>query len=227
MGTVSLATFYRSDEWLNFRRVLMMERRDDRGVLLCEHCGRPIVKAYDCVAHHVIELTEQNVNDPMIALNPEYVLLVHFKCHNDIHKRFGCEAGKRVYYVHGSPLAGKTSFVREAASPNDLVVDMDAIYSAISVNPLHYNAPRLKINAFEVRNCLLDQIKHRTGKWQSAWIIATEALATQRARTIEQLGAEEIHINTDMQMCLDRAAERPNAKDARQWVQDYFGRYTE
>lgn len=227
MGRVSRATFYRSDRWLNFRRVLMMERRDERGVLLCEHCGRPIVKPYDCAAHHVKELTEENVNDPMIALNPDNVMLVHFKCHNDIHKRFGCEAGKRVYYVHGSPLAGKTSFVREAASPNDLVVDMDAIYQAISINPLHHNAQRLKINAFEVRDCLLDQIKHRTGKWQSAWVITTEALATQRARSIEQLGAEEIHIDTDEQTCLDRATERPNAKDARQWVERYFRRYTQ
>lgn len=223
----SLATFYRSKRWQDFRRVLMMERRDERGILVCEHCGRPIVHAYDCIGHHAIELTEDNVGDAEISLNPENVKLVHFRCHNDIHKRFGCETGKRVYYVHGSPLSGKSTFVREAASPNDLVVDMDSIYAGISVNPMHRNSQRLKQNAFIVRDCLLDQIKCRTGKWQSAWVIATEALATNRARMIEQLGAEEIRIDTPEAVCMDRACERPNADDARRYVADYWKRYTD
>lgn len=222
-----LSSFYTGRPWREFRRVLMMERRDQRGVLLCDHCHRPIVHAYDCIAHHKVELTEANVDDAEISLNPENVMLVHFACHNDIHKRFGHEGGKKVYYVHGSPLAGKSTFVEGAAGPNDLVVDMDRIYAGISTNPMHRNSPRLKQNAFAVRDCLLDQIKCRTGKWQSAWVISTEALATNRARTIEAIGAEEIRIDTGEAECLERACERPNAEEARGWVEKYWRRFTE
>lgn len=205
------SNFYRSDDWLNFRRIIMMERRGPDGVLLCEHCGKPIVNAYDCIGHHTDELTEENVADPTVSLNPEKVVLVHHRCHNDIHKRFGVGAVKpdrRVFYVWGSPLAGKTTLVREAAGRDDLVVDMDAIYRAISTNPLHRNSPVLKDNAFMVRDCLLDQVKTRAGRWRNAWVIATEALATNRARMVDVLGAEEIHVDTDRATCIERANER-------------------
>lgn len=219
------SNFYRSDAWQNLRRVLMMERRDECGILRCEHCGEPLVKAYDIVAHHVIELTEDNVSDPEIALNPDNIMLVHHECHNQIHDRFGYEPDKRVYYVWGSPLAGKTTFVRHAATANDLVVDLDSIYKGISINPRHANSQRLKANAFMVRDCLLDQIRTRTGKWQSAWVISTEALQTNRARMIDALQAEEIHIDTDRETCLERALERGG--DAPKYTERFWKRLTE
>lgn len=224
------SNFYRSKAWADFRRVLMMGRRDKRGILVCEHCGRPIVSAYDCIGHHKEELTEENVSDAEIALNPDNVALVHFRCHNEIHKRFGYGSGepeRRVFYVHGSPLSGKTTFVRNAAGPDDLIVDLDAIYTAIGTRGMHDASPRLKENAFGVRDCLLDQIKTRAGRWRSAWVISTEALATARARMIEQLGAEEIRIDTGKAECLERACTRPDADEARKWVERYWRRWSE
>ena len=219
------SNFYRSDAWQNLRRVLMMERRDECGILRCERCGEPLVNSYDIVAHHVIELTEENVTDPEIALNPDNIMLVHHECHNQIHDRFGYEPDKRVYYVWGSPLAGKTTFVRSAATSNDLVVDLDSIYHGISINPRHHNSQRLKANAFLVRDCLLDQIRTRTGKWQSAWVITTEALQTNRARMIDALQAEEVHIDTDRETCFERALERGG--DAPKYTERFWKRLTE
>ena len=88
--------FYNSDEFNSLKEYLTNERKNpDDGMVYCEHCGRPIVKKYDMVAHHKKELTDQNINDYMISLNPELIVLVHFKCHNEIHRRFGKEGYRR------------------------------------------------------------------------------------------------------------------------------------
>lgn len=35
--------------------------------LSCGHCGTPILKDYDAILHHKIELTPQNANGELIA----------------------------------------------------------------------------------------------------------------------------------------------------------------
>ena len=55
----TLSTFYRSKEWERFMRFLKEEREDENGFVICEHCGKPIVKKYDCIGHHKEELTEE------------------------------------------------------------------------------------------------------------------------------------------------------------------------
>ena len=72
-----LADFYRSKEWEQLRRMLMLQRLDAEGNIICAHCGRPIVKKYDCIGHHLVELTETNYKDTSVSLNPDKIVLVH------------------------------------------------------------------------------------------------------------------------------------------------------
>ena len=60
---MSLYNFYRTKEWENFRKVITNERINERGELICEYCGKPIVKAYDIILHHINHLTEENYTD--------------------------------------------------------------------------------------------------------------------------------------------------------------------
>ena len=85
----TLDTFYKSSDWQKLLAVLKMERVDPDGQLICWHCGKPITKSYDAIGHHTIFLTEENVNDAMISLNPELIRFVHHRCHNLIHNKFG------------------------------------------------------------------------------------------------------------------------------------------
>ena len=78
----SLYTFYRSKEWRRLLDILKNERLNDQGEIICSYCGKPIVRAYDIIGHHKHELTEENVNDFNISLNPDNVELVHHRCHN-------------------------------------------------------------------------------------------------------------------------------------------------
>ena len=108
----SLAAFYNSSEWRKFRQVVTAERiNKEDGVLYDEYSGKPILKDYEIILHHKTELTMQNVNDLSVSLNPENIMIVSPRSHNEIHSRFGCRIQpyqRKVYYVWGAPCSGKT-----------------------------------------------------------------------------------------------------------------------
>lgn len=102
----TLDNFYKSKEWEKLLQVLKLERLKNKN-LYCEYCGKELIKSYDIIGHHKTPLTNPNVNDYNISLNPDNIMLVHFKCHNKIHNRFGYELPKKVYIIYGSPCSRK------------------------------------------------------------------------------------------------------------------------
>lgn len=227
----TLPSFYNSQEWKTLRGSLIAERLDDEGQTICAECGKPIVNAYDCIAHHVKPLTMQNVNDYAVSLNPQNIMLVHMSCHNVIHARFGYTAQRKVYYVYGSPLSGKTSWVSSIKGNSDLVVDMDNIWECITGE--RYSKPKaLNANAFALRDCLLDMVKTRAGKWERAFIITSGAVKSLREREIELYGAEPIFIKADKETCLQRLAScsdkrKQHEQEWRKFIEQWYNDYTE
>lgn len=199
-----LSDFYKSPEWISLRKQLMIIRGTGPKGLCCERCHQPILKDIDCIAHHIKELTPQNVNDVNISLNPRNILLIHHQCHNTIHERFGHSTEQKVTIVYGAPLSGKTSYVRAHKKHSDLVLDLDELYQAITLLPAYDKPQELSGNVFQLRDCLLDQIKTRTGKWSQAWIIGGYPLNTERERLAQQMNAEVIFIEATEQECLSR-----------------------
>lgn len=227
----TLKTFYRSKEWETLLSIIKLERIATDGIIYCEHCGKPLIHKYDIIGHHKIELTEANVNDVNISLNPDNIALIHFKCHNEIHQRYGYEQQK-VYIVYGSPLAGKTTFVRENSSKDDLILDMDNIYNMLNFNNDKYiKSNRLKTNVFIIRDCILDMIKCRAGKWRNAWIIGGYPLPMERKRLMDATGAELIHIDTNKEECLQRLYNDPERQHViTEWegyIDEYFNKFKE
>ena len=166
-----LSTFYRSKSWQNLLRKIKSERLNQDGDIICEYCGKPIIKKFYCIGHHKIALTPQNVNDVNISLNPENVALVHHRCHNQIHSKFFNTNDRKVYIIYGQPLSGKTSYVSSVAAAGDLILDIDNIWQAISGLNRYKKPAALNQNVFAVRDLLLDQIKTRRGKWMHAYVI--------------------------------------------------------
>lgn len=211
-----LADFYRSKEWETLRRLLMLQREDAEGAIICAHCGKPIVKAYDCIGHHKIELTEINYRDASISLNPENIDLVHHKCHNEIHDKTGYKQPK-VYIVWGSPLSGKSTYVRTVAKYGDLILDMDALWQAVSGRAKYEKPNRIKENVFALRSLMENMIGQRRGYWQTAYIIGGYALPAERERLAERLGAECIHIDTSREECEARLAACRDGRKKTEW----------
>lgn len=197
-------------------RVLRQERVNDQGDIICAYCGKPIVKMYDCIGHHVDPLTEANVNDAEIALNPGNVMLVHHACHNKIHHKFG-RVVRQIYVVYGSPLSGKSTYVDKVRQEGDLIVDIDKIWQCVSGCPQYVKPGRLRSNVFGVRDCLLDQVRYRRGKWDNAYIIGGYPLTGERERLCDSLGAREVFIDTPMEECLRRLEECADGRDKAEW----------
>lgn len=229
MSTPLLQAFYKSSKWAKFVEALRIERANSDGVVICEQCGKPIIKKYDCIGHHVEELTDENVNDVMIALNPNNIQLLHFKCHNEIHKRFGYAERQvqKVYIVYGPPCSGKSSFVSEIAEHGDIILDIDKLWSAIRADKCNkYDKPNeLKQNVFALRDLMIDMIKVRRGRWANAYIIGGYPLQAERERLATLVCADKIiFIDTPKDVCLLRAKEKSN--DWIDFVNDWFDRYT-
>lgn len=229
----SLSQFYNSKEWRSFRQGLIQERTNKAdGVLYSEVSGKPLINSYDIVLHHIKPLTMANVNDFSISLNPDNIKIMSQSEHNEEHKRFGYCTERKVYYVYGSPCSGKTTFVNSIKGNSDIVLDMDNIWQCITGSDRYVKPAALKQNAFAVRDCIMDMIKTRAGKWEKAFVIEGGAVKYERERKIALLGAEPIFIDTDKETCKKRLTDSCNhlKRDVKEWstyIDNWFRDYTE
>lgn len=226
--------FYKSKTWEAFRRVVIEERTDADGYVHCASCNKPIIHKYDLIIHHKKELSEANVNDAMVALNPDNVECICFRCHNKEHERFGFNKSsfgrnikKHVYIVYGSPCSGKTTWVHSVASKDDLIVDLDSIWQMISINERYEKPDALRSVVFQMRDALYDVIKYRSGKWHNAYIITGGALKGDRDRLKQRVAADDlIYIDTSQDECLKRVLNRQVSEEQQQlwlkYVLDWF-----
>lgn len=224
---MSLYNFYRSDSWENLLKVIKLERLDAGDNNICEYCHKPIVKAYDCIGHHKIELTEDNYTDANISLNPDNIALVHHRCHNLIHNKLSYSE-RKVFIVYGSPLSGKSSYVAEVMNEGDLVIDLDNIWQAVSGCDRYVKPNRLKSVVFAVRDNLLESVKYRRGKWLNAYIIGGYPYQAERDRLTDMLGAREVYIDTGREECLNRLLACEDNRDVTEWtkyINDWWLQY--
>jgi len=225
---MSLYNFYRSKEWTNLLQVLRNERINSQGYNVCEECGKPIVRAYDCIGHHKTHLTEENYTDVNISLNPDNIALVHHRCHNKIHNKLAYSQ-RQVYVVYGSPLSGKSSYVAEAMNEGDLIIDLDNIWQCVSGCERYVKPARLKSVVFSVRDNLLESVRYRRGKWLNAYIVGGYPYQAERERLADSLGARLVHIDTPKDECINRLSACEDGRDREQWLQyieDYWLQYS-
>lgn len=209
--------FYCRKPWRDLSYKLKVERGGK-----CERCGFTAVTKDDwakLIGHHRIELTESNVDDAAVALNPAKIEIICFGCHNEEHRRFG--NSKRVYIVWGSPLSGKTSAVREMMRYGDIVMDIDQLWQAVTMQPEHVKPDNVRFNIFALRDALLDQIKTRYGGWYDAYIIGGYADKYERERLAATMGAKLVYCESTQEDCLRR---RHDGERAEAW-DDYIRKW--
>lgn len=222
--TPELQRFYASDRWRGLREMLIIQRKG-----ICERCGKDYSNdTSQLIAHHREHLTDETLKDPAVAVNPDNIEIVCQKCHAFYHAEKGFTKRKQVFIIYGSPLSGKSTYVRQNITPGDLVVDLDALRAAISYQPL-YNAPApLYRTSFAIRDFLYDQIRIRSGEWYTAWVIAGLPRKDERERLAARLGASCIHIEASREECHQRLLAANDGRDITawggyidQWFRDY------
>lgn len=220
-----LKNFYTSSRWIKFRLLLINQRGNK-----CERCGEMIPRSIDIIGHHKTELTPENVNDYNISLNPNNVELICFDCHNQIHNRFGYKVAKKVYLVYGSPMSGKKTFVKHNVIRGDIVVDMDRLYEAVSMLPSYDKPDNLFSNVIGVHNLLLDNIKTRLGKWNTAYVIGGYADKFKRERLVDELGAELVYCESSKEECYARLETDKDRQyritEWKKYIDSWFEKYS-
>lgn len=222
----SLYEFYHTKEWEKFREIVIAERMTDEGLILDEVTGKPITKRYDIILHHKIHLTEENVNDRNISLNPENIQIVSHRTHNLIHEKFGYKR-KEIYLIYGSPCSGKSTYLDSVKQRGDLIVDVDRIRQCVSGMNTYDIVPALNSVVFGIRDYLMDAVRTRQGKWNRAYIIGGFPLISERERICKQTGAQEIYIESTKEECLRRFDAKPDGRDKewKRYIEEWWERY--
>ena len=211
---------YNSQAWIDLRKTLIAERGSR-----CEHCGRVIPDTKDVIADHIVELTPDNVSDPMLSLNQNNVQLLCLDCHNLKHHRFSHNS-QSVYIVYGSPCAGKKTYVRHAMFRGDIMLELDVLYSAISGCVLHDKPDNVKQVVFHARDAILDAIATRLGNWTTAYVIGGYPAKGQRESLAKRLGAKLMFIDTNKAECLARADTLgPFASQMKKYVEKWWSAF--
>ena len=224
----TLDTFYQSKEWRTFRDVVIGDRMSADGFIYDEVTGKPILKAYDIILHHKEYLTNENVNDVSISLNPDNIQIVSHKSHNYIHNKFGYKR-REIYLVYGSPCSGKNTYVDSVMGNGDLLIDIDKIKQALTGRGTHTLVPGLNPIVFGIRDYLYESIRMNRGSWQSCYIVGGFPLISERERLCRKYGAREIFIDTPKEVCLERLKSNPDGRDIAEWsrfIEEWWRRYS-
>lgn len=185
--------FYHSKEWQAIRL-----RALERDFYLCQPClrERRITKA-DMV-HHIVPI-KQDWSRRLDLSNLESICI---SCHNKIHGNQQ-PAITPVTLVCGPPGSGKTTYVKERMQPGDLVVDMDAIYSALSGLPWYNKPPELLPFVAAARDAVIERLQ-RPSNVRHAWVIATAPKKAEREELRRKLQAEVIILDVSAEECKRR-----------------------
>lgn len=210
-----LKTFYNSKAWRELAHNLKIAAGGR-----CEQCGKIVLDFSYLIGHHKIVLTEDNVDNPAVSLNPEHIEVICLDCHNKEHRRFG--HNKHAYIVWGSPLSGKTTTVRQMMQYGDIVLDVDALWQAVTMQPEYIKPDNCRFNIFALRDNLLDQIKTRYGQWYDAYIIGGYPDRYERERLAQSLGAEIIYCESTKAECIDRLIKSGKPKAWEKYIGEWW-----
>ncbi len=139
----------------------------------------------------------------------------------------------RVVAVCGPPAAGKTSYVKERAKAGDLVVDLDALYSALTGLAEHERAgdPSLLRFAQAAAKAVRLAVGHALrdgGAPARVWMIRTAADPLERSILAVDYAADVVVLPCPLEVCLERIAADPVrrarpelAQAVREWHRAY------
>lgn len=192
---MTLQEFYISKRWRQVRAQAIERATNERGFVVDEITGQEIFKKNDIIVHHVIELTEDNVNDVSISLNLNNLKVVSFQTHNELHGRFKPNAPKRVIWIWGRPFSDKLSFVEQNKKLDDIILNIELLREAITKTK--FNNKNTNPVIFALRDTLFDCIYTRLGRWATAWIVSDYV----DIRIANRLGAEVMEISDNLEKC--------------------------
>lgn len=196
---------------------------------LCVRClkaGR--TTPAECVDH--IQPVVDGQNDPLFWLPKNHQGLC-WACHtvktqteDKGHGRSTARgtAGVDATLVYGAPCSGKNTYVKAHMATGDIVLDVDALHTALTGLPTHDHEQEVLPFVYEARDAVRKKLE-RDGFDRKVWVIASAATVKQRQQW-RHLCRREHHVVADIKACLNRAKlERPIEwqKFVRHWFEEF------
>lgn len=121
--------------------------------------------------------------------------------------------------VAGPPGSGKTTYVGKRAKRGDLIVDVDALWVAVTGLDWYDKPHQLLSVVLSLRDTLIDSIRKGYPDIARAWLITSAATPAERARLADACGGANIIIlEVTAEECLARIANDPRRKNnVAQW----------
>lgn len=120
--------------------------------------------------------------------------------------------------ITGPPGAGKTTWVKDKAHWGDLIVDMDALYAALSGLPWYQKPDALLPFVAEARDAVLNRLT-LGADIRHAWIITSEADASRLLAMKARYNAKLFILQVSANECIQRIRQDERRKDTSGWAE--------
>ena len=136
----------------------------------------------------------------------------------------------RVVVVWGSPGSGKATYVKQHMHAGDMVVDLDYIKQAISLQGKTASISNLMPVALDIREHIYDLISKRDIiKTETVWVVAGLPRHEDREYTRRRLRPNDmVHISSSLECCIEQAMADNERRDKdlqlkiiRKWHEDF------
>ncbi|MCL4505852.1 MAG: HNH endonuclease [Chloroflexi bacterium] len=118
-----------------------------------------------------------------------------------------------VTIVTGPPGSGKTSYVRDHCAWGDLIVDVDALFQALSGQAWYDKPIELMPYVLAARDAVLERLGKETTKVRHGWVVTSEADVAKLERMQHSLGADLIVLEVDATECVLRISRDERRSD--------------
>lgn len=120
------------------------------------------------------------------------------------------------YVIAGPPGSGKTTWAKQNARRGDAIVDVDALFAALSGRALYDKPENLLPLVLAVRDTA---VAHLADGWsRDAYVITADGRRDVMQQLREQLGAELIVLEVDAVTCKQRLSDDPQRDSTTDWA---------
>lgn len=206
--------WYSTERWKKLRQVVLL-----RDGYKCQRTGALLTGKHPAPDSPVVDHKRPHRGDPELFWNIDNLQTVSKAYHDSIKQAI--EKADQVAAIHpkwllpsmvpltivcGPAASGKSTYVDARKGKDDIVIDLDAIASEISGEPLHaWDRARWLNAALYRRNDLLGSLS-RPSKHKAAWFIVSEPKARHRDWWVKTLRPGSVVVlETDERHCLMNA----------------------
>ena len=129
-----------------------------------------------------------------------------------------------IHVIVGPPCCGKSTYVREHAKPDDLIIDYDIIAQALGAKTTHRADGLIRKAAFAAREAAITVALKES--WQESWLIHSIPSATQMD-LYKSVGAEIVVLDPGYEVVIARAKKDGRPTNTYDGIQKWYARKTE